>query len=422
MAFCGADITAMLATAPNGSFNGAGAVQIREWVDFVLSVDPNPSSKHDLFYYVAVSRLLAEAVGSISPSDFEDPHMRDMIKGSMAINDVPYASEPDEKWKTWKVVPAQIAFALRVQAKCAQAALPAPTATFQPATESMTGMAEAVKQFAELQSQALQKGKPKGLSFKLQDRLVETGMQDFARGTLPSEEVLAKFEASGKIARDKGRHWVGSAEGEDLREHHRPQWSRTPVVDAIIGGGSYEDRVKQSAAVKRSGAWVGKIDYISFATFMGHLNERGFKLILTKACKMSDFFAYSNNIIRIAEDLGGVRTEFQYDVLQRKAMAQALERDEKDLTLFFTEIDRSILKGASASPRPPGLAERRRVRTKDFRASSGGKGAKNDKGGDDRRPRSPERRPKGSTSKGHPRSRSPRATAHGSSWEKRWWK
>ncbi|CAK0822452.1 unnamed protein product [Prorocentrum cordatum] len=421
----------MLATAPNGSFNGAGAVQIREWVDFVLSVDPNPSSKHDLFYYVAVSRLLAEAVGSISPSDFEDPHMRDMVKGSMAINDVPYASEPGEKWKTWKVVAAQIAFALRAQAKCAQAALPAPTATFQPATESMTGMAEAVKQFAELQSQALQKGKPKGLSFKLQDRLVETGMQDFARDSLPSEEVLAKFEASGKIAHDKGRRWVGSAEGEDLREHHRPQWSRTPVVDAIIGDGSYDDRVKQSAAAKRSGAWVDKIDYISFATFMGHLNEWGFKLILTKACKMSDFFAYSNNIIRIAEDLGGVRTAFQYD---------ALERDEKDLTLFFTEIDRSILKDARDK------VERRFAETAraggaqkgshkgyskggpDVRgagpstASSGGKGAKNDKGGDDRRPRSPERRPKGSASKGHPRSRSPRATAHGSSWEKRWWK
>ncbi|CAK0901962.1 unnamed protein product, partial [Prorocentrum cordatum] len=230
-------------------------------------------------------------------------------------------------------------------------------------------------------------------------------------------EVLAKFEASGNIAHDKGRRWVGSAEGEDLREHRRPQWSRTPVVDAIIGDGSYE------------------IDYISFATFMGHLNEWGFKLIFTEACKMSDFFAYSNNIICIAEDLGGVRTAFLYDVLQRKAVAQALERDEKDLTLFFTEIDRSILKDARHK------VERRFAETAraggaqkgshkgypkggpDVRgASSGGKGAKNDKGGDDRRPRSPERRPKGSASKGHPRSRSPRATAHSSSWEKRWWK
>ncbi|CAK0857173.1 unnamed protein product [Prorocentrum cordatum] len=372
----------------------SSAAQIREWVDFVLSVDPNPSSKHELFYYVAVSRLLAEAVGSISLSDFEGPHMRDMIKGSTAINDVPYASEP---------------------AKCAQAALPA-------AAESMTGMAEAAKQFAELQSQALQKGKPKGLSFKLQDRLVETGLQDFARGSLPSEEVLAKFEASGKIAHDKGRHWVGPAEDEDLREHHRPQWSRTPVVDAIIGDGSYEDRVKQSAAAKRSGAWVDKIDYISFATFTGHLNEWGFKLILTKACKMSDFFAYSNNIIRIAEGLGSVRTAFQYDVLQRKAMAQidrSILKDARD------KVERRFADTARADGTQKGSHKGYLKDGPDVRgagpssASSGGKGAKNDKGGDDRRPRSPERRPKGSASKGHPPSRSPRATAHGSSWERK---
>ena len=64
---------------------------------------------------------------------------------------------------------------------------------------------------------------------------------------------------------------------------------------------------------------------------------------------MSDFMAYTHNIIRIAEEHGGVRTAYQYDVLQRKAMAKALERDETDLAPLFTVIDRDVLK--SSMPR-----------------------------------------------------------------------
>ncbi|CAK0835837.1 unnamed protein product [Prorocentrum cordatum] len=214
----------MIATAASGAFNGAGADQVREWVDFVINVDVDPAKKHDLFHYVSVARLLAETGGSIAPADFEDPHMRDMIK--VAHNN-----------------------------------------------KELSGMAEAVKQFAELQSQALQKGKPKGLSFKLQDRKLELGMQHFAKDALPSEEVLAKFEAAGKIAHDTGRPWVGAAEGEDLRDHHRPTWSLTPIIDAVVGDGSYEERVKQRAAAKRNMAWMDKVDYAGFAMFMGHLHE-----------------------------------------------------------------------------------------------------------------------------------------------------
>ncbi|CAK0883140.1 unnamed protein product, partial [Prorocentrum cordatum] len=202
-----------------------------------------------------------------------------MIKASIPVNSTPYASEDGEKWRAWKIVPAQVVFALKIQGKRAQLAAPAPSAPVQVvhAPNEFTGMAEAVKQFAELQSQVLQKGKPKRLSFKLQDRKLELGLQNFSTDTLPSEEVLAKFEAAAKVAHDKGRTWIGSAEGEDLRDHHRPAWSRTPAIDAVVGDGSYEDRVKQSAAAKRSGAWVKKVDYIGFATFMGHLHEWGFK-------------------------------------------------------------------------------------------------------------------------------------------------
>ncbi|CAK0902832.1 unnamed protein product [Prorocentrum cordatum] len=415
----------MIATAASGAFNGAGADQVREWVDFVINVDVDPAKKHDLFHCVSVARLLAETGGSIAPADFEDPHMRDMIKG--------------DPWKSWKVSPAQIVLALKVQGACAKKASPGPSVPPEVAhnNKELSGMAEAVKQFAELQSQALQKGKPKGLSFKLQDRKLELGMQHFAKDALPSEEVLAKFEAAGKIAHDKGRPWVGSAEGEDLRDHHRPTWSRTPMIDAVVGDGSYEERVKQSAAAKRNMAWMDKVDYAGFATFMGHLHEWGFKVILTKACSMADFLAYAHNIVRIAEEHGGVRTAYQYDVLQRRAMARALEEDVVDLAPYFAKIDRENLadakdkvnksfteagravtaKGQQSKGQPKGCAK--------GVADKGGKGSKKSSDGteaDNRPVRSPAKRPKGTAGTDYQhRSRSPRSgNQQYNSWGNKW--
>ena len=214
------------------------------------------------------------------------------------------------------------------------------------------------------------------------------------------------------------------------------------MIDALVGDGSYEDRVKQSAAAKRSGGWVEKVDYAGFATFMGHLYEWGFKVVLTKACSISDFMAYTHNIIRIAEEHGGVRTAYQYDVLQRKAMAKALERDETNLTPLFTVIDRDVLKDAkdkldkrynevARATAPKGQAK---GFAKGFAESSGavaggGKGGKSDKNGkggkdkpvpDRRHVRSPDKRPKG-TAGNQGRSRSPRSGGQQSgNWDKNW--
>ncbi|CAK0887175.1 unnamed protein product [Prorocentrum cordatum] len=368
-----------------------------------------------------------------------------MIKAAIVVNDLPYAAEQDPAWKAWKVSPAQVVFALKVQTKCAQAAPPARSAPEAGAGSSdVAGMAEAVKQLAELQTQALQKGKPKGLGFKLQDRIVEVGLQNFDKDTLPSEEILAKFEAGAKIANDKGRAWIGSAEGEDLRDHHRPAWSRTPLVDAVVGDGSHEDRVRQSAAAKRGSAWIDKIDYVSFATFMGHLHEWGFKVILTKACTMADFFSYVHIMICIAEENGGVRTAFQYDVLQRRAMAKAPERDETDLSRYLTRIDVDLLRTAKdkvdkrfaelarASGASKGQSKGQpKGASKSYgdggshassSASSCGKGGKSAKG-DNRRVRSPRARHKGSAGGGQQhRSRSPRGGWQQSGqWDKQSW-
>ena len=103
MAFSTPAITDVLATAPADAFNCAGSQQIREWDDYVISKDPSPAAKHDVFHYGAVARLLAEIVGSVSPSDFEDPRVREMIKDAITAGALPCAGETDDKWKILEV-------------------------------------------------------------------------------------------------------------------------------------------------------------------------------------------------------------------------------------------------------------------------------------------------------------------------------
>eukprot|EP00959_Pyramimonas_sp_CCMP1952_P204377 4274155-Pyramimonas_sp.AAC.1 len=85
-----------------------------------------------------------------------------------------------------------------------------------------------MEKFVNAQTAAVTPPAKLGLSFDLAKRLAKVGLENFPRDGLPSEENLAKFEQAGKIAASKGRRYVGSADGECLQTHHRPEWSRTP--------------------------------------------------------------------------------------------------------------------------------------------------------------------------------------------------
>ena len=117
-------------------------------------------------------------------------------------------------------------------------------------------------------------------------------------------------------------------------------------------------------------------------------------------------------------------------------MAQALERDEADISKYFTEIDRDVLKEAkdkvdkrfaeiARAATPKGQPKGASKGFSDSAASSapGGKAGKGDKGGkkvkDGRHVHSPDRRPKGTA--GNPgRSRSPRSGGQSGNWNKDW--
>eukprot|EP00959_Pyramimonas_sp_CCMP1952_P389063 8151902-Pyramimonas_sp.AAC.1 len=123
--------------------------------------------------------------------------MREIIGTTVRHGEKPYTSEAETSvFQAWVVQPAQVAFAYRVQRKCATVVPQAPT------PEST--LAGTMNAYLEAQA-ASHKRSVKALSFNLAARLTELGMDRFPQDVLPSEENLAVFEAAGRIAREKGR-------------------------------------------------------------------------------------------------------------------------------------------------------------------------------------------------------------------------
>ena len=85
MSFSKSEIDALAAAAPDGSFLGAPAENISEWLAFVASVDDNAKSKHPLIFYGVAGRLLSETVGSLVPDDSADARVRAIFAADNAF-------------------------------------------------------------------------------------------------------------------------------------------------------------------------------------------------------------------------------------------------------------------------------------------------------------------------------------------------
>ena len=83
-------------------------------------------------------------------------------------------------------------------------------------------------------------------------------------------------------------------------------------------------------------------------------------MIVTQVFGLADFMAYQVLLARISEEYGGVRTAYYYDMLQRQAMAKALERGEKVLSSYLIKLDRDVLSDAKrkveSKAQEPGIA------------------------------------------------------------------
>ncbi|CAK0836628.1 unnamed protein product [Prorocentrum cordatum] len=379
MASCtSSEIRADLEGLPSSAFNGADEASRQQWMDTVLGAEVNPRSKHDVRFYTGVARLLADTVHSTQPEDFADEYVREVIKTGFRPGDLPFASEGNpESWKAFKVTPAMVACALRVQAACAGGTAQAQRAGGSSgAGDSDDGFKEAVKEFVKAQTEQATKHVKKGLSFSLAERTTEVGLGLFPKQGLPSEELLAKWETAGKAAADRGRLYVGCFDGDDYQAVHRPFWSRSPKIDAIAGHGSLEDKLKETLEMKKSRSVDEKMQYPSFATFLGHVLTWGLKLVLMRTCSQTHLLSFVYLLTRVAEEHGGAFTAYHYDLLVRKAMAQKLEHEEGDVLHFFLKLDQDLLSEAK------GKAVAGASKAAKFNNSKGGgSAASNSKGG-----------------------------------------
>ena len=110
------------------------------------------------------------------------------------------------------------------------------------------------------------------------------GLAGLAKDAVPSEESLLQLEKMPlhKAAREKGRARVGSTEGEDLQLHVRPIWSRIPKLDAPIGSGTLEEKMRSALEARKHRTQTEKITFLGLANFLGHVQDWGFKMIMTK--------------------------------------------------------------------------------------------------------------------------------------------
>lgn len=223
----------------------------------------------------------------------------------------------------------------------------------QPAAGVLPGAAslsDVMAQYVQAQQAVLDKERKRGvLPYKLSDRMKEMGLATLPEEAKPTEEALLRVEALAKVARNEGRKWIGSAEGEDLQVNFRPSWTRTPSLDAFAGGGSIDEKARDAQAAKKQRALHEKVDFLSFANFTGHLLDWGLKMIVTKTLSPVDIISYQLVLCRIAEEYGGVRAAYYYDLLLRQKLAKALQNaPDVDVAAFLNKVDHDTLKDAQA--------------------------------------------------------------------------
>ena len=163
---------------PESAFGGANAEKRDLWILTVTQTDKDAESNHPIILYAGVARILAETIGSVEMSDNADEYIREQILSLIKAGVQLFSEDSQLSWKNFKILPAHITCALRVQKKAVQAAA-APLPVIQTDLESV------ITKYVKSQQETLEKEKKKGtLSLDLnQQKIVLTAL--FRKGFRP---------------------------------------------------------------------------------------------------------------------------------------------------------------------------------------------------------------------------------------------
>ena len=162
--------------------------------------------------------------------------------------------------------------------------------------------------------------------------------------------------------------------GKIFRNTSARRGQKISRIEYLVGEGSVADRHRQMADMKRARV-AAETDYPGYATFQGHLLDWGVKLILMKTATPVEVLGYTLLLAKMAEEQGGVRTAYQYDVLARTAMAKDLEAGDPQWNRYFCKVDRELLGEAKDKIKGKAGEAARATGSKGGGKGAGGKGA-----------------------------------------------
>ena len=378
MAFSSAELEAAVQKVPSNQFLKLGMEARIQWLGYVTAVDEEPKKVHEIGFYAIVARALAEIMGTAQPADYAEKHMREMIVQTIKVGASPFQGEAeDEFWKGVVIQPAHVSLALRLQKRSASAAVPEAPAALGSSAPGQDMLTQVMQQYVSTQQAVLDKERKRGtLSYDLKARVAEVGLDMLP--DIPSEDAMIRLEAASKTALARGRRNNGSAEGEDLQGQFRPSWSLTPKLDVVLGDGSFEEKVRGALDARKSLSLHEKVDFMGYANFQGHVLDWGVKMIVTKVITPAQLIAYQLVLARVAEEFGGVRTTYYYDLLLRLKLAKALENSSANVQEALCALDRDVLADAKSkvevSAKLNGSAAGQAANSKGAASSKGGKG------------------------------------------------
>ncbi|CAK0891353.1 unnamed protein product, partial [Prorocentrum cordatum] len=236
MAFLVEEVRALVSAAKQVAFAGADVHKATAWVEFVASVHESPTQTHLLIFYSSTVRALADTIGS------------------------------------------------RIRAKSQQEASGSQVNSASAADK----IAQATAEWAKVQKAKAEREAKRGtLNYDLKARIRDVGLQQVQGDLMPSGETLLRMEAplSARAAKERGRKWIGSSEGEDLLVNFRLWLSKTPKFDFVVGEGSIDGKVREAWEAKRARTVEERIGFTGFANFLGRLRDWGVKMILAKLAR-----------------------------------------------------------------------------------------------------------------------------------------
>ena len=68
-----------------------------------------------------------------------------------------------------------------------------------------------------------------------------------------------------------------------------------------------------------------RVDFLSYANFQGHVLHWGVKMVVTKILDPVHLIGYQLILSRVADEIGGARTAYYYNLLLRQKLAKELE-------------------------------------------------------------------------------------------------